>query len=231
MRNGHTYIYFLLICFSMVKKKIPMLTSTIVGPDEILKYIEMISPAMQETRPNTEERTKSRLMLDAMFFAAAAGTMRRDVTSIMPTIFRLTVITIAIRKKSRYSKNLTFIPSILARSVLNVIWRKGLSKKRNVAMVRIVITSNNKRSVEVMARISPNKYVKRSTLYPLSMAIMSIPEAIAAENATPMTVSCESVVFSERNAMKRAIRTAITIDEMERSMPRRAPTAIPANAE
>jgi hypothetical protein len=80
-----------------------------------------MSPTIPAITPKMHERLKSPLMLDARFLAAAAGTMRRDVTRIIPTILRLTVTTRAIIRKSRYSKNLTLIPSTLARSLLNVI--------------------------------------------------------------------------------------------------------------
>jgi hypothetical protein len=46
-----------------------------------------------------------------------------------------------------------------------------------------------------------------------------------------MTVSGDKVVFSERYAMKKAINIARTMDEIEKSIPRSAPSAIPAKAE
>lgn len=63
------------------------------------------------------------------------------------------------------------------------------------------------------------------------MPIISMPPAMDPEKAMPMTVSCESFVLSERYAIRKAIRIEKTIDDSEKSTPRRAPTAIPANAE
>ncbi len=114
-------ITYLLARFNIVKKNIPILTSTIVGPDDVLRYIDAMSPTIPEIIPKILESIKRRFMLDARFFAEAAGTMRSDVTRIIPIILRLTVITIAMIKKSRYSKNRTLIPSTRAISRLNVI--------------------------------------------------------------------------------------------------------------
>jgi hypothetical protein len=62
------------------------------------------------------------------------------------------------------------------------------------------------------------------------MPITSIPPAMAPENVIPITVSCDSFVLSERNAIRTAISIEKIIDDREKSIPRNAPTAIPANA-
>ncbi len=98
-----------------------MLTRTIVGPDEVFRYIDAISPSTPEATPKIHESTKRLFMFEARFLADAAGTIRSEVTRIIPMIFRLTVITTAIIINNRYSKSRTLIPSICARSLLKVI--------------------------------------------------------------------------------------------------------------
>lgn len=115
-------------------------------------------------RPKAHERPNSCFMLDARFLAAAAGTIRSDVTRIIPIILRLTVTTIAMIRKRRYSKSLTLTPSTFASSLLNVICRKGFEKIRRVAMDRIVIAKSNNKSICDIARMSPKRKVNISGL-------------------------------------------------------------------
>ena len=134
-----------------------MLTRTIVGPDDVLRYTEAISPVIPDISPKRHERPNKCFMLEARFLAAAAGTMRSDVTRIIPTIFRLTVTMIAIRINRRYSKNRTLMPSTFARSLLNVIWRNGFKKNKSVVIEIILTAKSNNKSILVMARISPKE--------------------------------------------------------------------------
>ena len=58
-----------------------------------------------------------------------------------------------------------------------------------------------------------------------------MPEAIAPEKAMPITVSWERLVRSDKKAIIKEMTTAMATEETDRSMPKRAPIAIPANAE
>ena len=128
-----------------------------VGPEEVFRYIDAINPDTPETTPKIHESINRLFMFEARFLADAAGTMSRDVTRIIPIIFRLTVITTAITINNRYSKSRTFIPSIRARSLLKVIYRSGFRKTSSIVIVSRLNRKISKRSIVVIASISPKR--------------------------------------------------------------------------
>jgi len=188
---------------------------------------------MPDTKAITIEYAACCLVFLAIFLAEAAGSIRSEFISRMPTQRIDTVTTTAISNVNAISALKVFMPLLAAKEVLILVTRR-LLYIANHNRIAIAIVAN---SIIISISDMPSKSPMRKDVYLLNPPHLPIdktttPNATDAEEKTPIIVSGEEIFdfFTKVIAIDK-ITEKIIIDHRGCFMPAIIPTAMPVSAE